>query len=267
MSASVFRIAAIELFERDVTLRLPFKFGVVTLTHAPQAFVRARIVLADGREGWGASAEMLAPKWFDKNLALTNDDNFDQLRAALAMARDLYLADGAVRTAYGHFEANYKAQIAECGKRELNPLVACFGPALIDRAILDALCRLSGVSFDQALRVNLPGIAPAKSRAGIGGLRHGRFSRRAPEADKNCRAPHGRHGRSDCRRGSGTRCARQRWAAGDTRRSRQHLRPHLVQAESRRQCRGGYRSIVGDRVGAGPLVGALSLVAGRQRTI
>jgi hypothetical protein len=160
MSAPAFRIAAIELFERDVTLRLPFKFGVVTLTHAPQAFVRVRIALADGREGWGASAEMLAPKWFDKNLALSNEDNFDQLRAALAMARDLYLGDSKPRTAYGHFEAHYAAQIAEGGRRDLNPLVACFGPALIDRAILDALCRVSGVSFDQALRVNLPGIVP-----------------------------------------------------------------------------------------------------------
>lgn len=161
MSAPVFRVMAIELFERDVTLRLPFKFGVVTLTHAPQAFVRARIALADGREGWGAAAEMLAPKWFDKNLALSNEDNFDQLRAALAIGRDLYLGDGRPRTAYGHFEAHYTAQIAAGARRDLNALVACFGPALIDRAVLDALCRLSGASFDQALRVNLPGIAPA----------------------------------------------------------------------------------------------------------
>ena len=37
------RIAALELFERDVRLRMPFRFGVVTLTESPQAFVRARI--------------------------------------------------------------------------------------------------------------------------------------------------------------------------------------------------------------------------------
>jgi hypothetical protein len=156
---SAFRVVAIELYERDVKLRLPFRFGVVTLTQAPQAFVRARIALSDGREGWGAAAEMLAPKWFDKNLALTNEDNFDQLRAALQIARELYLGDKGVRTAYGHFAAHYAAQIAEGAKRDLNPLVACFGPALIDRAVLDALCRLQGVSFDGALRANLPGIA------------------------------------------------------------------------------------------------------------
>src|SRR4030095_8873030 len=104
---------------------------------ALQGCGRGRVALPDGREGWGASAEMLAPKWFDKNLALSNEDNFDQLRAALAIARDRYLADGTARTAYGHFEAHYKAQIAEGGRCDLNPLVACFGPALIDRAILD----------------------------------------------------------------------------------------------------------------------------------
>jgi hypothetical protein len=38
-------------YERPVKLRLPFRFGVVTLTEAPQAFVRVRVRLADGREG------------------------------------------------------------------------------------------------------------------------------------------------------------------------------------------------------------------------
>ena len=69
MNAPRFRIVAVELYERPVRLRMPFRFGVVTLTAAPQAFVRGRIRLEDGREGWGAGAEMLAPKWFDKNLA------------------------------------------------------------------------------------------------------------------------------------------------------------------------------------------------------
>ena len=36
-------VEAIDLYERDVALRMPFRFGVVTLTAAPQAFVRARV--------------------------------------------------------------------------------------------------------------------------------------------------------------------------------------------------------------------------------
>src|SRR5260221_12962627 len=100
MSAPECRVAEIEFLERDVTLRLPFRFGVVTLTKATQAFVRVRVTLADGRSFWGAAAELLAPKWFDKNLALSDQDNADQLRDALRTARTLYL-DGAMRTTFG----------------------------------------------------------------------------------------------------------------------------------------------------------------------
>ena len=53
-----FRIKEIDLFERPVTLRLPFRFGVVTLTEAPQAFVRARIETEKGeRNLWGVDLE------------------------------------------------------------------------------------------------------------------------------------------------------------------------------------------------------------------
>ena len=59
MAAPRFTVVAIEAFERDVRLRMPFRFGVVTLTAAPQAFVRATVRLADGTEAVGAAAEPL----------------------------------------------------------------------------------------------------------------------------------------------------------------------------------------------------------------
>ena len=154
-----FRILAIDLFERDVRLRMPFRFGVVTLTEAPQGFARVRIRLDDGREAVGGSAELLAPKWFDKNPALTNEDNFEQLRLSLSLARDAYLAGGS-DTAFGHHRTHYAEQITAGAARGLNSLVACYGPALIDRALLDALCRAAGVSFYAAVRTNLVGLTP-----------------------------------------------------------------------------------------------------------
>jgi L-alanine-DL-glutamate epimerase-like enolase superfamily enzyme len=169
MNAPGLRIVAVEFRERPVRLRMPFRFGVVTLTEAPQAFVRVRIRLDDGREGWGAGAEMLAPKWFDKNLALSNEDNFDQLRLALALARDAYL-DGAARTAFGHFAAHYREVIEAGARRNLNPLVACFGPAQLDRAILDALCRLHRMSFYAAVQGNFAGIEPAAMAPDLAGF-------------------------------------------------------------------------------------------------
>ena len=152
-------VEAVDLFERDVVLRMPFRFGVVTLTRAPQAFARVRVRLADGRTGEGMAAELLAPKWFDKNPALSNEDNFEQLRAALGIARTLYL-DGRDDTGFGRFVRHYPAQLERAGARGLNGLVALYGPALLDRALLDALCRALGVPFHEAVRRNLVGLGP-----------------------------------------------------------------------------------------------------------
>ena len=152
-----FSVRQIELFERDVRLRMPFRFGIVTLTESPQAFARVRIRLENGSEAEGASAELLAPKWFDKNPQLSNEDNFEQLRQALALAKGAYLGGGA-NTAFGHFNAHYRGQIERGASKGLNPLVSNYGPALIDRALLDALCRGLGISFYDAVRRNVVGL-------------------------------------------------------------------------------------------------------------
>jgi hypothetical protein len=124
-------------------LRMPFRFGVVTLTEAPQAFARVSISVR-GKAAQGAAAEVLAPKWFDKNPALTNEDNFEQLRNSMRQARAAYLAGGE-NTAYGH-------------SRPTVGLVENFGPALLDRAVLDALCRAQEISFYEAIRRNVVGL-------------------------------------------------------------------------------------------------------------
>src|SRR5205823_3682977 len=150
------------LYERPVVLRLPFRFGVVTLTQCPQAFVRARIEFANGQGAWGAAAEMMAPKWFDKNLQLSNEDNFEQLREVLRMARGAYLGDMSAASAFGHFARHYDEHLEAAASKGFNPLLANYGPALVDRAVLDALCRARGISFYRAMTVNLPGIGAAR---------------------------------------------------------------------------------------------------------
>ena len=162
VEAPRFSVREVELYERPVVLRLPFRFGVVTLTECPQAFVRARVEFADGASAWGAAAEMMAPKWFDKNLALSNDDNFDQLRDVLTMARAAYLADASPASAFGHFARHYDGHLEAAAAKGHNPLLANYGPALVDRAVLDALCRGKQVSFYAAMQSNLPGIGAGR---------------------------------------------------------------------------------------------------------
>jgi hypothetical protein len=154
-----FRFAEVQRFEWPFTLRMPFRFGVITVRDGIQAVVRARIVAEDGREGWGVAAETLAAKWFDKDPALSDADNQHQLRRAVEIAEAQSLAVGA-NTAFGHYADGYAAHVAACAAEQLNPLVASFGRSLVDRAGFDALLRLQGLSFDAGLRANIGGLAP-----------------------------------------------------------------------------------------------------------
>ncbi len=162
MNAPTFRVIAVELYERPVTLRIPFRFGAATVTHAPQAFVRARIRLTDsasaGAEVHGAAAELMIPKWFDKSPRKSNAENVSDLRKALSNAADAYTSESSARTAFGHAAAHSHSLLEAGEAAGLHALAANYGPSLVDRAILDALCHALGVSFNAAIRANVPGI-------------------------------------------------------------------------------------------------------------
>ena len=161
MNAPRLRLLETRFFERDVRLRMPFRFGVVTLREAPQAFVQVRIRTEDGREGEGMAAELLAPKWFDKSPALSNEQNFDQLRRALAITAAAYAGAAAWRSAFGLHAALAAEQASACAAAGLPPLVAGFGSALLDRAVIDALLRVTGEDMFTATRANRFGIDAA----------------------------------------------------------------------------------------------------------
>jgi hypothetical protein len=160
-------VLGVEGFEQPFKLRLPFRFGVITVTESIQAYVRVHLRLDDGREGFGYAAEMLAAKWFDKNPALSDAQNQDQLRRAIELCAAAY-KDTTPSTPFDLFADNYRYQIRAGRELGLPPLVASFGNALVDRAVLDAVCRLLGVSFWTAMRSNLPGMIPHPVLADLG---------------------------------------------------------------------------------------------------
>ena len=152
------RIVTAQAFERDVRLRLPFRFGAATVNAAPQAFVRVLVRTEDGREAEGVAAELMIPKWFDKSPGKTNDDNVDDLRGALLDACAAYISESHPATAFGHCAAHYQSLQDQGAAEGRTALTTGFGGALLDRAVLDAVCKAAGVSFATALRANLPGI-------------------------------------------------------------------------------------------------------------
>src|SRR5207253_11082738 len=104
----------IALFERPVPFVRPFRFGAVTIHAATQIFVRVEIEVEGKAASVGATAELLAPKWFDKRPHLSAEQTAAELRRSLAVARDLYLARNGFETAFSLHAARIGAQVAAC---------------------------------------------------------------------------------------------------------------------------------------------------------
>jgi L-alanine-DL-glutamate epimerase-like enolase superfamily enzyme len=148
----------ITLFERPVRFIRPFRFGAVVVEAAPQAFVRAEVEIEGRGSSVGASAELMVPKWFDKRAELSPEQTVDELRRSLVIARELYLAGSGVETAFGLHASRIAAQLDACAKENIPPLAAAYGPAELDKAILDALLRGMGVNFFDGMAGNVAGI-------------------------------------------------------------------------------------------------------------
>lgn len=168
-------------FERPVTFRFPFRFGAASVAAAPQAFVRVTIEDAQGCRATGWAAEMMMPRWFDKSPDLSVDDNIDQLRLALRLGLG-GLANAGPDTAFGLHATVMPGHYAACAARGLNGLIASFGLALPDRAVLDALFRLHGLPAVAGLRANLPGI-DARLTPDLADFDLGGFLARLPAPD------------------------------------------------------------------------------------
>ncbi|WP_439393673.1 hypothetical protein ACRQ5Q_30585 [Bradyrhizobium sp. PMVTL-01] len=152
------KLRDVAFFERAVQFARPFRFGAITINATPQLFVRVEIEVEGRGTAIGASAELLVPKWFDKRPELSPAQTVDGLRRSLEIARGLYLARTGFLAAFDLHASCIGAQIATCGKKNIPALAAAYGPAEIDKAILDALLRAAGTSFFDGMAGNIAGI-------------------------------------------------------------------------------------------------------------
>jgi hypothetical protein len=82
------------------------------------------------------------------------------------------------------FMDRYDPQIRACRGNGLNSLIASFGPALLDRAILDAVCKLEQISFFEAVQNNLPGIRGAACLPELANFDFDRFLQQRKPANR-----------------------------------------------------------------------------------
>jgi hypothetical protein len=153
---SMIALRRAELFRIELRLRMPFRYGIATLTELPHALLRLTFEI-DGQPQHGFAADNLPPKWFTKDAARLPADEitemFDVIRAAVRHAEALHAA-----TPFAFWRELWAAQAGWGKTRNLPPLLTHFGTSFVERALLDAFCRARGTTLAHALRDNLAGI-------------------------------------------------------------------------------------------------------------
>lgn len=144
-------IQSVEFSALPCKTRLPFRFGVTTLTEAPLLTARVSIRV-DGVEVEGFAADLAIAKWFDKDPSKTTADNVRALADSASRAGRAF--SGRSGTPFGIWLGAHQACVY-AGAASGVKLVDGFGVALVERAMIDAACRHAGLSFFEALREDL----------------------------------------------------------------------------------------------------------------
>ncbi|MBI4602902.1 MAG: mandelate racemase [Planctomycetes bacterium] len=158
------RLLTCDAAVQTIRNRMPFRYGKAVLTAAPLLHVRVKVEARDGKQAEGFSADCLPPAWFDKDPSKDFRANVEDQLRAFRIARDEYLKAGQKPFAPCEiWEAACPRVLEEGARAGLNALTASFGSSFLERAVIDAACRLLGLSFFDVLRQDLLGIPTSKA--------------------------------------------------------------------------------------------------------
>jgi len=150
------RIVDLTLHRTDVRLRMPFRYGIATMTDGPVLFVRVQLE-ADGKRWTGISSDLLPAKWFTK---IPSQPIAEEIAGMLQVIRQA----GAIavglegRNAFEIWRQLYEAQVSWAAAEGIPPLLANFGVSLVERALIEATAKATGQTVFQMLRSNALGI-------------------------------------------------------------------------------------------------------------
>ena len=152
----VVTVREVEYHVLPMRTRFPFKYGIAAMTALPHLFVTVRGE-CEGKAMVGLSSEGLPPKWFTKDPTTTFEEDLPLMLEVIRNAGGI-LESGVVGSFFEVWEAlcSLHGQWAEAV--EVPPLLANLGVSLMERAVIDGMCRTLGISFGEALRSNEFGI-------------------------------------------------------------------------------------------------------------
>jgi L-alanine-DL-glutamate epimerase-like enolase superfamily enzyme len=141
--------------------RLPFRFGIHTLTEAPLGLARGRVLFEDGTEAWGQASDLWVPKWFEKDPEKSLADDTAALEQSALLAAESARSEE-WETAFDLWLRIHGNRVASVPRDGSDLLVRGYGVAMVERLVLDAVSRHAGLPFHAALSSGLFGLEPER---------------------------------------------------------------------------------------------------------
>lgn len=145
-------------YERRLQTRMPFRYGIAVMTEVPHVWLDLTIQ-CDARRVTGRAADHLPPKWFTKDPARDVAEEIEELRDVLREA-SANAAGLEAATVFDLVIELGRRQEAAALRRGWPPLLANFGPSLVERALLDAYCKFHDTTLAEALHRGALGGSP-----------------------------------------------------------------------------------------------------------
>src|SRR6266540_2727421 len=127
-------------FEVRLRTRIPFRYGITTMTEVPHLFVRVALDV-DGRKQHGIAADCLPPKWFTKNPLTSFESDLAEMRSVIRSACTAAREAGEAASVFELWTRIFDSQRAWAQEHGFPPLLWGFGVSLVERACIDAFCR------------------------------------------------------------------------------------------------------------------------------
>lgn len=149
------RLCEVRLHRLDMKTRFPFRYGIASMTEAPHLIVLATVEV-DDKICHGVSADGLPPKWFTKNLDTTfEEDDLPSMLQVIRRAAQVGQDINEQPSFFAWWKELYDSQHDWATDENIPQLLSGFGVSLIERAVLDAVCRGLGIPLFQVFQRNL----------------------------------------------------------------------------------------------------------------
>lgn len=176
----------VELRKVDIVTRMPFRYGIATLTEVPYLLVFADFEV-DEQIVRGVAADVLPPKWFTKQPEALLEDEIAEMLKVIRIASNSALQLGSQENVFRWWQALYQKQMGNEALKGLPPLLKGFGVSLLERAAIDATCRRHEATFHSAVRSNLLGISLEDLHAELAGCNPAQLLPETPQPKMHVR--------------------------------------------------------------------------------